>query len=66
MDQQPGEVHFNVPQIQPQLMQQAPPEQPMQQPENSEPGKKMGWKAWVIIGLVIMIAAALGFYFLKF
>ena len=64
--QQPDQVHFNVPQIQPQLMQQPPPEQPTQQETDYDPEKKWGWKLWVIIILAILIAASLGFYFLRF
>ncbi|MDP3992469.1 MAG: hypothetical protein Q8P79_03125 [Nanoarchaeota archaeon] len=61
--EQPQPV-FNVPQLQPQ-MQQPPPEQPVQQTAEPEPEKKKGWKIWMIIAVVIFIAAGLGFYFLR-
>ena len=61
--EQPQPV-FNVPQLQPQT-QQPPPEQPVQQTAEPEPEKKKGWKIWVIIAAVILIAAGLGFYFLR-
>lgn len=57
---------FNVPQQQaPEQPIQQPPEQPVQQQGASpEPEKKRSWKIWVIIAVVIIIAAGLGFYFL--
>lgn len=62
---QPEQVQFNIPQLPPQLMPQPPPEQLGQPPEEPEPEKKKGWKKWVIIITVIIIAAGLGFYFLS-
>jgi hypothetical protein len=58
---------FKIPKIQ---FQKPFAEQPAQSPgvetgPEPEPEKKKSWKTWLIIILVLFIAAGLGYYFLK-
>lgn len=56
---------FNIPKIQ---TPEPPAGQPIQsQKPSAEPGpeKKKIWKTWLIVILVLLIVAGLGYYFLK-
>ena len=56
---------FNMPKI---PVFQFPTRQPAQMPEKgaeSEPEKKKTWKTWAIVILILIIAAGLGYYFLR-
>ena len=56
---------FNIPKIQAFQLPTGQPSQPAEQPAESEPEKKKTWKTWVIVILILVIAASLGYYLLR-